>query len=344
MIDLLRTVRGGGALDEAAAHRAMGAIMRGEATDAQVAGLAMAMAVRGESVDELVGMARAAREAAAHVPFSGDDVLDTCGTGGDGHDTFNVSTAAAVVVAACGVRVAKHGNRSVSSACGSADVLEELGVRIDLGPAAVARCLGLAGVTFLFAPVFHGGFRHAAPARRELGVRTVFNLLGPLCNPARARFQVLGVPDPALAEPLAEVLRRLGVTRALVVHSLDGMDELSVAAPSDVVEIHGDAVRRYRLDPAGLGIARSRIADLAGGDRARNAAIVRAVLAGERGPRRDVVLLNAAAGLLVTGRAADWADGLRRAADAVDSGAAAARLDRWVQASVQAAEPERRAS
>lgn len=225
MIELLRAAARR-PLTETEAAEAMRVIMRGEATPAQIAGLALALTVRGETVGELTGMATAAQEFATPVRLEGD-VLDTCGTGGDGLNTFNISTAAAIVAAACGVRVAKHGNRSASSACGSADVLEELGVRIDLGPDKAAACLEEAGITFLFAPVFHPAFRHTAAPRRELGTRTVFNLLGPLCNPSGARLRTLGVPDAGLVEPMTEVLGRLGVTRALVFHSEDGMDELS---------------------------------------------------------------------------------------------------------------------
>jgi anthranilate phosphoribosyltransferase len=277
-------------------------------------------------------MARAAQEFAAPVRIEGD-VLDTCGTGGDGLNTFNISTAAAIVAAACGVRVAKHGNRSASSACGSADVLEELGVRIDLGPDEAAACLRETGITFLFAPVFHPAFRHTAAPRRELGTRTVFNLLGPLCNPSGARLRTLGVPDAGLVEPMTEVLGRLGVTRALVFHSEDGMDELSTGAPAHVAELRAGRRTRYRFDPAELGLRPAGPAELTGGDRTANAAIIRRVLAGEPGPARDVVLLNTAAALRAAGPADSWQDGLRLAASAVDTGAAADLLERWVRAS-----------
>ncbi|MFG1665896.1 anthranilate phosphoribosyltransferase [Streptomyces sp. Y7] len=331
MIDVLRHLtRRRLTEDEAAA--AMRVIMRGEATPAQIAGFALAVTVRGESVDDLTGMARAALEFSTPLPVDGD-VLDTCGTGGDGLNTFNISTAAAVVAGACGVRVAKHGNRSASSACGSADVLEELGVRIDLGADEAAACLATTGITFLFAPVFHPAFRHTAGPRRELGTRTVFNLLGPLLNPSAARLRILGVPDPVLVEPMTEVLHRLGVTRALVFHSEDGMDELSTGSPAHLVELRDGHRTRHRFDPAELGLRPARPAELAGGDRAVNAAIIRRVLAGEPGPARDVVLLNAAAALRVAGAAETWDDGLRRAAEAVDTGAAAALLTDWARTS-----------
>lgn len=338
MIESLRTlVRR--PLTEGEAAEAMRVIMRGEATAAQIAGFALAVTVRGASVDDLVGMARAAQEFATPVPCEGD-LLDTCGTGGDGLNTFNISTASAIVAAACGVRVAKHGNRSASSACGSADVLEELGIRIDLGAEEAAACLDRAGITFLFAPVFHPAFRHTAGPRRELGARTVFNLLGPLCNPSGARLRTLGVPSRELVEPMTEVLHRLGVTSALVFHSEDGMDELSTGAPAHMVELRDGRRTTHRFDPADHGLARSRPGDLAGGDRAVNAAVVRRVLAGERGPARDVVLLNAAAALRVAGLAGTWPDALRLAGTAVDDGAAADLLDRWTRASWQRADAD----
>ncbi|ALG09176.1 anthranilate phosphoribosyltransferase [Kibdelosporangium phytohabitans] len=332
MIDLIKRVSRGETLSEAEAAHAMRSIMCGAAGPARIAGLAMAMAMRGETVDEIVGMARTAREMARPVPF-GSNVLDTCGTGGDGLNTFNISTASAIVAAACGVQVAKHGNRSASSGCGSADVLEELGVRIELTPEEAGRCLAETGIVFLFAPSFHPAFRHAAGPRKELGIRTVFNLLGPLCNPARARYQALGVPDADVVAPMAEVLSRLGVTRALVFHSEDGLDELSLGAPSTVVEVVDGVRRSYRFDPADLGLARASVAQLAGGDRAENAAIIRRIFAGETGPKRDIVLLNAAAALRITGHAVDWGDGLAQAARVIDSGAVTALLDRWIAVS-----------
>ncbi|MFB7463011.1 anthranilate phosphoribosyltransferase [Streptomyces sp. NPDC056224] len=339
MIDLLKTVVRR-SLTEAEAASAMRTIMRGEATTAQIAGFALAVTVRGASVDDLVGMARAAQEFATPVPF-GSDVLDTCGTGGDGLNTFNVSTASAIVAAACGVRVAKHGNRSASSACGSADVLEELGVRIDLGPVEAADCLAATGITFLYAPRFHPAFRHTAAPRRELGTRTVFNLLGPLCHPSGAGLRTLGVPSADLVEPMAEVLARLGTRRAMVFHSEDGMDELSTGAPARVVELLPDGTRTaYRFDPAGLGLRAYTPADLAGGDRTVNAAIIRSVLAGRRGPAREAVLLGAAAALRVADAAGTWHEALAAARTALDTGAAATLLDRWATVSRQLAGAE----
>ncbi|MGA4846171.1 anthranilate phosphoribosyltransferase [Streptomyces sp. G5(2025)] len=336
MIELLRAVARRRLTEEEAAQ-AMRVIMRGDATSAQIAGFALAVTVRGATVDDLAGMARAAQEFATPVQCEGE-LLDTCGTGGDGLNTFNISTASAIVAAACGVRVAKHGNRSASSACGSADVLEELGVRIDLGADEAAACLETAGITFLFAPVFHPAFKHTAGPRRELGARTVFNLLGPLCNPSGARLRTLGVPSRDLVDPMTEVLERLGVTRALVFHSEDGMDELSTGAPAHVVELRDGRRTTHRFDPADLGLPPSRGSDLTGGDRVVNAAVIRRVLAKEPGPARDIVLLNAAAALRVADVAGTWRDALRTAASAVDSGAAADLLERWTRASWQRVE------
>lgn len=336
LTDVLRKLAQGDHLTRPEAESAMSAVLRGDATPVQVAGFAMALSAKGVRTEELVGLVTAAR--AAGRPFPGDGgVLDTCGTGGDGHDTFNISTAAAIVAAACGVRVAKHGNRSASSACGSADVLQQLGVRIDLGPEQAARCLERTGITFLFAPVFHESFRYAAGPRRELGVRTVFNLLGPLCNPAGARFQALGVSDAAMVPVMAEVLHRLGVEHALVFHAEDGLDELSTGAPAQIVELHRGTRVAYRLSPATLGLTPAAIEDLKGGGPAENAAIVRQVLSGERGARRDVVLLNTAAALRAAGRAEDWHQGIALAAGAIDSGRATRLLDEWIAQSNEVA-------
>ena len=332
MIEQIGKLVRGESLTEAEAAAAMGTIMNGDATPAQIAGFVIALRIKGESADELTGMARAAREHATPIQ-AGDGLLDTCGTGGDGAGTFNISTLAGIVAAACGARVAKHGNRAASSTCGSADVLEALGVKIDLGPEGVARCIKEAGIGFLFAPVFHPSFRFATGPRRELGVRTVFNILGPLCNPAGASRQALGVADGALAATMAEVLGRLGVERALVFHAEDGMDELSTVAPSRVIEVRDGQRHEHRLDPVELGLARATAADVRGGGPTENAAIANDVLSGAAGPRRDIVLLNAAAALRVAGLADDWKDGLALAAEAIDSGKAAATLDRWVAVS-----------
>lgn len=331
MIDAIAKVVKCQSLTEAEAAAAFETIMRGDATPVQIAGLIVALRIKGETVDELTGFAKTARHFATPIDVDGD-LLDTCGTGGDGLATFNISTLAAIVAAACGARVAKHGNRAASSMCGSADVLEQLGVKVDLEPEGVARCINETGVGFLFAPIFHPSFRYAGVPRRELGVRTVFNVLGPLCNPAGARYQALGVADAAIAPKMADVLMRLGVERAIVFHSADGMDELSLSAPSQVIEIDGTR-REYQLDVAELGLAKAPLHDVQGGGPEQNARIAREVLSGAKGPRRDVVLLNASAALRAAGLAKDWKDGLGLAAEAIDSGRATGVLEKWAKTS-----------
>ena len=318
-------------LTDGEAAAAFEVIMRGDATPSQIAGFMIALRMKGETPEELTGFARTARAVATPIDVDGA-LLDTCGTGGDGLATFNISTLSAIVAAACGARVAKHGNRAASSLCGSADVLEKLGVKIDLPPEGVARCIDEAGIGFLFAPIFHPSFRYAGVPRRELGVRSVFNILGPLCNPAGARYQALGVADKGLAAKMAEVLIRLGVERAIVFHASDGMDELSVTSPSFVIEIDGRR-KEYELDPADLGLHRAPIESMRGGGPDDNARIAHDVLDGEKGARRDVVLLNSAAALRAAGIASDWKEGLGLAADAIDSGRANEILDRWARVS-----------
>jgi anthranilate phosphoribosyltransferase len=315
--------------DEAAA--AFEIIIRGDATPSQIAGFLVALRMKGETAEEIAGFARTARAMATPIEVDGA-LLDTCGTGGDGLATFNISTLSAIVAAACGARVAKHGNRAASSLCGSADVLEQLGVKIDLTPEGVARCIDQAGIGFMFAPVFHPSFRFAGATRRELGLRTVFNVLGPLCNPAGAKYQALGVADAAVASKMADVLVRLGVERAIVFHAADGMDELSVASPSFVIEVDGER-KEYQLDPAELGLAHAPVESMRGGGPAENARLAREVLGGAKGPRRDVVLLNSAAALRASGLARDWKEGLGLAAEAIDSGRAGEVLDRWARIS-----------
>jgi anthranilate phosphoribosyltransferase len=327
VIDAIGKLVKGESLTEAEATEAFEGIMRGDATPVQIAGLLIALRMKGETVDELTGFARAARAMATPIAVDGA-LLDTCGTGGDGLATFNISTLSAIVAAACGARVAKHGNRAASSMCGSADVLEQLGVKIDLGPEGVARCIEGAGIGFLFAPIFHPSFRFAGVPRRELGVRTVFNVLGPLCNPAGAKYQALGVADGKVAARMAEVLIRLGVERAIVFHAGDGMDELSVSGPSHVIEIDGSR-KEYELNPSELGLARAPVDAMRGGGPEDNASIAREVLGGAAGPRRDVVLLNTAAALRAAGLAKDWKDGIRAGAEAIDSGRAGDVLQRW---------------
>jgi anthranilate phosphoribosyltransferase len=315
--------------DESAA--AMLAIMREEATPAQVAGFLMALRTKGETVDELDGLSRTALEMAQPVAAT-VAVIDTCGTGGDRSGTFNISTLGAIVVAGAGVPVAKHGNRAASSHCGSADLLEALGVRIDLGPEGVERCLADVGIGFMFAPVFHPAAAYAAGIRRELRVPTVFNFLGPLTNPARPVAQVVGVSDARMVPLLAEVLARRGI-RAMVFRGDDGLDELTTTGSSVVHDVESGRVAVGALDPSALGLAQAVPEDLIGGDAATNAEIARRVLGREAGPHRDVVLLNAAAALLVAGKASTMEEGLIEAAESIDSGAAERTLNRWVEVS-----------
>ena len=316
-------------LTEGQASAAMAEIMDGRALPSQIAALLIALSMKGERPSEIVGLARAMRERAVTVRAPGD-VVDTCGTGGDRAETFNVSTIAALVVAACGLKVAKHGNRSVSSRCGSADVFECLGVRIDAPPATVERSLDHAGIAFLFAPTFHPSMKHAGPTRRELGVRTAFNLLGPLTNPARASRQLVGVPRPELTELVARALGMLGSERAWVVHGADGLDEISTTGYTKVSETRDGAVRTFYLHPTDVGIPKAAAAALKGGEPEVNATIARRLLGGERGAARDIVTFNAAAVLMIAERARSLREGIAVAAEALDSGAAAAVLDRLV--------------
>jgi anthranilate phosphoribosyltransferase len=312
------------------AAAAMGEIMGGRASDAQIGGFLVALAAKGERPAELVGLARTMRAHALQLSRVHDDVFDCCGTGGDRAGTFNISSTAAIVVAACGVRVAKHGNRSVSSACGSADVFEALGVRVTASPETVERCLAEAGIAFFFAPTFHPSMKHAGPARRALGVRTAFNLLGPLTNPAGARRQLVGVPRPEHTALIAHVLLQLGSDHAWVVHGSDGIDEISTTGPTQVSEVRGGQVRTFSVHPGDFGIPASTLGALAGGDAQANASIIQRVLAGEDGPPRNVVLLNAGAALYVAGKASSVEVGIERAARAVDAGHARRVLERLV--------------
>ncbi|NPV70779.1 MAG: anthranilate phosphoribosyltransferase [Firmicutes bacterium] len=314
-------------LTEEEAETAMMDIMDGVATPSQVAAFLTALRMKGETVEEITGSARAMRKKAARIYPEKDVVVDTCGTGGDGMNTFNISTTAAFVVAGAGAVVAKHGNRSVSSRSGSADVLEALGVNIAATPQVVQDCLNTVGMGFLFAPLFHEAMKHAAAPRREMGIRTVFNLLGPLTNPAGAQAQVLGVFDPQLTELLGEVLKKLGTRRAFVVHSGDGLDEFSVSAPTKVTEVYEDRVRTYFVTPEELGLNRASLEDMRGGSAQENASIAMEILSGARGPRRDVVLLNAAAALVAGGLAADLREGLGIATESIDSRKALEKLE-----------------
>lgn len=319
--------------DQSAA--AMTEIMDGAATPAQIAGFVVALRAKGETVDEVVGLVKTMRAFSQRIEVPGD-LLDTCGTGGDRTGTFNVSTAAALVCAGAGVKVAKHGNRAASSRCGSADVLEALGVKIDLQPEEVAACIEEAGIGFCFAPVFHPAMRHAGVPRRELGIATIFNFLGPLTNPAGATRQALGVADPRMVDIMVETLGRLGSIRVIAFHGAGGLDELSTAGPSYVVELDGGEIERWTIDPADLDLSPAPIEALAGGSADENAEQIRSVLAGEPGPKRDVVALNAAAGLMAAGRGADMAASLSLAQRAIDSGDAAKALDRLITVSSSA--------
>ena len=312
------------------AREVMGSIMTGEATSAQIAGFLIALRAKGETADEIAGCAEAMREHVLPVRPQREDLVDTAGTGGDGAKTINISTAAALVAAAAGAGVAKHGNRAVSSASGSADVLEALGFNLELPSEHIARSIDELGFGFLFAPTHHPAMRHAAPVRRELAARTVFNVLGPLTNPAGARAQVVGVYAPELVRTIAEVLAQLGARRAFVVHGAGGIDELSPTGPNFVCEVVDGSVRTRNIDPLEFGLERCDLSELRGGSPAENAAAIRSVFAGENGGRRSAILLNAAGAIAAGGHAEDLREGLELAREAVDSGAAAARLDELV--------------
>ncbi len=323
----------------------MDQIMSGEATPAQIAAFITALRMKGETVEEIAGAARVMRDKVTPIRVGGrvldidrDDinidretVLDVVGTGGDGTNTFNVSTTVAFVVSACGVRVAKHGNRSVSSSCGSADVLEALGVNLDITPESVEHAIREIGIGFLFAPALHGAMKYAIGPRKEIGIRTIFNILGPLTNPAGADCQVMGVYRDDLVELLARVLQRLGCRHGFVVHGQDGMDEITLTAATRIAEVTPEGVAVRLVEPEEFGLIRCTMAELHGGDAAGNAVIVRGVLQGEKGPRRDIVLLNAAYALVAAGRAGTPAEGLGMAAEAIDSGRAKGQLDRLVE-------------
>ena len=343
LVELLHRVIEGHDLTAGEAERAMVEIMAGNATPAQIAGYLVALRIKGETVDEIIGSARAMRAFATPVVSRRRDLVDTCGTGGDGRHTFNISTLAALVVAAAGVPVAKHGNRSVSSRCGSADVLEALGVAVDLPAEELGRCLDEVGMAFLMAPRLHPAMRHAVKPRRELATRTIFNLLGPLTNPAGAPYQLLGVYSPDLVEPVARALAELGTRRALVVHGEPGLDEISVCGSTRAALVDDGHVRTMTIEPGDARLPAAPLEALAGGDPAHNAAIARAVLAGQRGPRRDAVVLNAAGALLAAGAVGSLREGAAAAAEAIDSGAAAAKLEELAAWTQQAAARARRA-
>ncbi|QWV99200.1 anthranilate phosphoribosyltransferase [Geomonas nitrogeniifigens] len=331
-------------LSEAEMIEVMDQIMSGGATPAQIAAFITALRMKGETVDEITGAARVMRDRALpirvgksvlgidrdDINLDRETILDTCGTGGSGTNSFNISTTVAFIVSACGVKVAKHGNRAVSSSCGSADVLEALGVNLDVTPETVERCISEIGIGFLFAPALHGAMKHAIGPRREIGVRTIFNILGPLTNPAGADCQVLGVYREELVEKLAQVLKKLGCRRGYVVHGSDGMDEVTLTGESTIAEVSADGVKVYKVTPEQFGLERAPLAELHGGDAQGNAVIVREILSGKDGAKRRIVLLNAAFALVATGKAADINEGIRLAAETIDSGRSLKQLERLV--------------
>ena len=319
-------------------------IMDGEATPTLIAAFITALRMKGETIDEITGAAQVMRENVTVIPLKShpvtidnDDInldletiLDTCGTGGDGTNTFNISTTCAFVAAGAGLKVAKHGNRAVSSCCGSADVLTELGVNIELTPEAVGRCVDEVGIGFLYAPLLHSAMKHAMPVRREIGIRTIFNILGPMTNPARAGAQVLGVYEETLTEKVAHALLNLGTKRAMVVHGMDGLDEITVTRESRISEIKDGGVHTYFMDPRDYGLKLASAQDIKGGTAKENAAITKDILSGKKGPGRDIVLLNSGAAIYVGGKAADMAGGIRLAEESLDTGAAMGKLDALV--------------
>ncbi len=342
IVDAIRRVIEGQHLSRSEAESVMNEIMTGNATDAQIAAFLTALRMKCETVEELIGFAKVIREKASPVrphrivatSFSGTDremLVDTCGTGGDATGTFNISTATAFVVAGAGIRVAKHGNRSVSSICGSADVVEALGIRIDLPAEAVARCIDEIGIGFLYAPLLHEAMRYVVLARREMKIRTVFNLLGPICNPAQATAQVLGVYNEDLTEIMAQVLCELGTEKAFVVHGSDGLDEITISGESKISEVRDGDVRTYYVTPEDFGISRAPISEIQGGDARQNAEIIRDILSNRGDTRGDVVLLNAAAGLVVGGKAAGLREGIELARESIRSGNALSCLNRLIE-------------
>lgn len=327
----------GHSLTREEARLLMDQILSGAATDAQIAGLLVALHMKGETVEEIVGFAQAMRAAATQLPFAGnstldvsgterDALVDTCGTGGDASGSFNISTATALVIAGAGVRVAKHGNRGATSKCGSADVMEALGVSIALPPERLAQCLREVGIVFMFAQSLHTAMKRVAPARKQLGIRSVFNLLGPLTNPAKASAQVVGVYSSDLVAKLPEALKMLGLHRALVVHGMDGLDEITITGPTRIGELRGEWVRVYEVTPEQFGLSRAPLEEIAGGDLQTNAQLIREVLGGKKSARRDIVVMNAAAALVAAGRADSLADAVPMAIQSLDSGSARAKL------------------
>jgi anthranilate phosphoribosyltransferase len=328
----LQQILDGQHLTRAQTAAALDAMLEGAVSLSEMAGFLVALRMKGETPDEIAGAAQALRARATRVNVSQDRLIDTCGTGGDGAETFNISTTAAFVAAAGGARVAKHGNRAMSSRCGSADVLAALGAQTEIAPEGVAACIDEVGIGFLFAPRHHGAMKHVAPVRKELGVRTLFNLLGPLANPAGARRQLLGVPGPQFVPLLAKTLAELGCDRAFVVHGAGGLDEISTSGPTVVCEVRDSQVRQFEVTPEELGVPRAALAELRGGDAAHNAELLRSVLRGEPGTKRSAVVMNAGAALAAAGVVEEIAEGARLAERVIDSGAALDRLERFVAA------------
>ena len=331
IVDAIKKVIGREDLNREEAAMVMEEIMSGKTTDAQIGSFITALRMKGETVEEISGFAKVMREHATRIAPKAEELIDTCGTGGDTLDTFNISTATAFVVAGVGVHVAKHGNRSVSSQCGSADVLQELGVNIELSPEAVEECINEVGIGFLFAPSLHRAMKYAIGPRREIGIRTVFNILGPLCNPAFATAQVLGVYNESLVLMMAKVLGDLGVKHALVVHGANGMDEISNTGKSHIAEFRNGELLEYDIAPEQFGLARCSIDALRGGLKSENAAILKSVLSCKDGPQRDVVLLNSAAALIAADKVSDFESGLRMAAESIDSGSAFEKLTKLIE-------------
>ncbi|MFH1837097.1 MAG: anthranilate phosphoribosyltransferase [Candidatus Omnitrophota bacterium] len=320
-------------LTEAETQSVFNEIMSGQTTSAQIGAFITALRMKGETVDEITGAARVMRMKAAKIKTgsSSSGLIDTCGTGGTGSKTFNISTTVAFILAASGVKVAKHGNRAISSSCGSADVLEELGVKIDVPAKVTARCIDRIGVGFLFAPVFHGAMRYASPVRREIGIRTIFNILGPLCNPLKSGRQIIGVYDAKLTGTIANVLKKLGSKRAYVVHGQGPLDEVTISGRTKVSELKNDRVRTFYVSPATFGMRKAAISDIRGGTAKKNAKIIRDILSGKRGPKRDVVLINASLALMAAGKAKDPIEGVKIAMKAIDSGEALGKLEKLIK-------------
>ena len=317
-------------LTENETHTVFDEIMSGKASPAQIASILTALRLKGETVPEITGAVRAMRERSIRID-AGKDVIDTCGTGGSPIYTFNISTAAAFVTAGCGVKVAKHGNRSASHHCGSADVLESLGIKLDASPDLVQRCILEIGIGFMYAPVFHSAMKYAAAPRKEIGVRTIFNILGPLSNPAQASRQIMGVYDGKLTEPIARVLKSLGTKHAFVVYGLDGLDEITITGKTRITELKNKTIRTYYVTPDKFGLKRARLEDIGGGDVKENAGIIISIMKGETGPRRDVVLMNASAALVSAGKARDFKAGVKMARESIDSGEALDKLHRLIE-------------